>query len=57
MNKPIVGQPVQHVEPTARSIPSSAGSSAPPLPPKHNKPTGPVIYRLEKGADVWPGRK
>ncbi len=20
------------------------------------KPTGPVIYNIEKGADVWPGR-
>jgi hypothetical protein len=21
------------------------------------KPTGPVIYTIQKGADVWPGRK
>jgi hypothetical protein len=25
--------------------------------PALEKPMGPVIYRLEKGADVWPGRK
>jgi hypothetical protein len=35
---------------------SLAGRSVSESGPKQ-KPSGPVIYRIEKGADVWPTRK
>jgi hypothetical protein len=28
-----------------------------PQPVPRQKPTGPIIYNLDKGADVWPGLK
>jgi anti-sigma-K factor RskA len=57
MNKPMVGKPVQQPAPATRPERSITGAPARQSPPKQGKPTGPVIYRLEKGADVWPGRK
>jgi hypothetical protein len=53
MNKPMAGKPIMPARPDR----SSAGAPVRQVTPKREKPTGPVIYRLEKGADVWPGRK
>jgi hypothetical protein len=62
MSKPMAGMPIQEIQPAARPDRSMAGAASRQAQPKHEKPTlekpmGPVIYRLEKGADVWPGRK
>jgi hypothetical protein len=57
MNKPKAATPIRPMPPAARAERSAAGAGSRQAPPKHEKPTGPVIYRLEKGADVWPGRK
>jgi len=51
MNKPKAGKSVER--PPTRPVVDRAFAEAPPK----RKPTGPVIYRIEKGADVWPVRK
>jgi hypothetical protein len=57
MNKPKSGEPVRHApRPTGREQVSEAGRVLTQAPPKR-KPTGAVIYKIEKGADVWPRRK
>jgi hypothetical protein len=56
MNKPQAGQ----TEPEARTIAperSAAGRALADRALKLDKPTGPLVYRIEKGADVWPRRK
>jgi hypothetical protein len=55
MNKPIAAKPAPDFPRV--STPDLAGAGrllADPAP--RRKPTGPVIYQVEKGADVWPGR-
>ena len=58
----MAGKPAQRNPPAARPDRSMAGAPLRQAQPTHEKPAlekpmGPVIYRLEKGADVWPGRK
>jgi hypothetical protein len=54
MNKP---KDVKSIErPPIRPERSLNGRVA-PEPEPTRKPTGPVIYTIQKGADVWPGRK
>ena len=56
MNKPITVKPVPDLPRLSTPERSAAGRLvADPTP--RRKPSGPVIYRVEKGADVWPGRK
>ncbi len=56
MNKPIIAKPVPDAPRISTPERSAAGRvMADPAP--RRKPTGPVIYRVEKGADVWPGRR
>jgi hypothetical protein len=56
MNKPITARPVPDAPRV--SLPGrSAASRVIADPAPRRKPTGPVIYRVEKGADVWPTRR
>ena len=56
MNKPIIAKPVPELpRVSVRERSTASRLIADPAP--RRKPTGPVIYRIEKGADVWPGRK
>jgi hypothetical protein len=55
MNKPIAAKPAPDFPRVSTPDRSSAGRlMADPAP--RRKPTGPVIYQIEKGADVWPIR-
>ncbi len=56
MNTPKPGPQARTiVRPPAKADPPPAGHASPKRPLL--KPTGPVIYSIEKGANVWPGRK
>lgn len=59
MNKQSAGKHTQPRQP-AKKAPSTertgAGSVLSETAHRH-KPSGPVTYVLEKGANVWPGRK
>ncbi len=57
MNKPKAGISIPRpLHPTSKGDKPAA---APVLSERHaaRKPTGPVIYKIEKGANVWPGRR
>jgi hypothetical protein len=55
MNKPIAAKPAPDFPRVSTPDRSAAGRLlADPAP--RRKPTGPVIYQVEKGADVWPVR-
>jgi hypothetical protein len=58
MNKPKTEKTGRHAEapPPNRSEQSLAGSVLSESGHKR-KPSGPVTYKIQKGADVWPGRK
>jgi hypothetical protein len=56
MNKPITAKPVPdgtRVSSTDKAVASRVLTN----PAPRRKPTGPMIYRVDNGADVWPGRK
>ncbi len=58
MNKPKAEKPIERAEMMSPAKPVrflSGGPSSESAPKR--KPSGPVIYRVENGADVWPGRK
>jgi len=57
MNKPETGKTGRRTDaPPPKAEKSLAGRVLADAAPKR-KPSGPVIYRIEKGADVWPGRR
>jgi hypothetical protein len=55
MNKPIAARPAPDFPGVSTpDLPATGRLLADPAP--RRKPTGPVIYQIEKGADVWPIR-
>jgi hypothetical protein len=56
MNKPITARPIPDAPRVSTSGRPASGQALADVAPRR-KPTGPMIYRVEKGADVWPGRK
>ncbi len=57
MSEPNTGTPVQRAPRTAPQVERPVAGRASPEPLSPRKPTGPITYKLEKGANVWPGRK
>ncbi len=52
MKKPIAARPAPDFPRVSTpDLAAAAGLLADPAP--RRKPTGPVIYQIEKGADVW----
>ena len=57
MNKPTLAMPARSSPRGAEAERRPVGRVSPENPPKGAKPIGPIIYEIQKGADVWPGRK
>jgi hypothetical protein len=57
MSSSKVRVPAQRGSRASRKPDQAANGHSSPEPVPRRKPMGPVIYKLEKGADVWPGHK
>jgi hypothetical protein len=57
MSSSKVHVPVQRGSRAPRKPESSGNGRLSPEPVPRHKPMGPVVYKLEKGANVWPSHK